>query len=336
MAGRLITDLETADSQHRALLDKVTLVNALRFPLMALLPKGPMVKNVLYEWPLDQYEQPTDNAVVDGTDVSQFDNASEDLAIVQNRMQWMRDSAMVSKLTQDVSDEAGVKDQRAYAIKKKLEKLWRDIEAALGSDNEAVVGTSSAGNKMRGLGTWIQNGAQTVYPVPEDYRTPSASVYSSALTSFTESSLSTVLKSIWTEVGPGERYVGICGGDLKQRISDSFTKVSSGGTDVYSTIRTFDQKADAKKITSTIDRYEGDFINLELISSHWLGYNFSTSAANAKRGYILDTKEVDVVWKQLPKVMPLPDNGGGPRFCVDAIVGNRCYNPKALGKIAAS
>lgn len=319
---------------QRALVDRVTLVNAIRFPFMAQVPKGPTVDNLKYEWPADLFEDPEDNAVVDGTDVSEFDNAAENYGVLSNRIQWLRDAAMVSKLSQNVQNQAGVKDKRAYAIKKKLEKLWRDLECAFCSDNEMVVGTGAAANKLRGLGTWISSSAQSVEAVPTAFLTASAAIHSGTIAQLTEDVFQTLLTGIWSKTGQIKRYTLLCGSTLRS-VFTGYTKTSSGSTNTQANVRTYDTKLAGKKITATIDVYEGDFGTVEIVPSHWLA-QFTSSAANLRRGYIIDWELLDVVWKQMPQVMPLTDDGGGPRFCVDAIAGLRCYNPQGLGKISST
>ncbi len=319
---------------QRALVDRVTLVNAIKFPFMAMVPKGPTVDNLKYEWPVDKFEDPEDQAVVDGTDVNEFSNAAEDYGVLSNRIQWLRDSAMVSKLSQDVQNQAGIKNKKAYAIKKKLEKLWRDIETAFCSDNEMQVGTGSVGNKLRGLGVWVQSTAQSVEAVPTDFLTGSAAIHTGTIAQLTEDVFQGLLTGIWANTGQISRYTLLCGSTLRSAFT-AYTKTSSGSTNTQAAIRTYDTKLAGKKITATIDVYEGDFGTVEIIPSHWLAY-FTSAAANLRRGYIIDWNMLDCVWKQMPKVEPLPDLGGGPRFLVDAIVGLRCYNPQGLGKISST
>lgn len=331
MAGTLVQNVR---GDQRALVDRVTLVNAQSYPIMASVNKGETINNVLYEWPVDKYEDAEDNAVVDGKDVDVFDDALSQYEVLSNRVQWLREEAMVSKLSQDVQNQAGVRDKRAYSVKKKIEKLWRDIESAFGSDNEMQVGTGTLPNKLRGLGVWIQNGAQTVNPVPAAYRTPSASIHTTALSNLTESAWQALLQSIWENSHDDITYTAFVGATLKRHIT-GYTNTSTGSTNVVAPVRTYEQMADTKKIVNVIDYYEGDFGRVELVPTRY-NAKLTSTAANTRRGYILSMKNVDLVWKQMPQVQPLPDLGGGPRFCVDAIVGLRLYNPLSHGKVSST
>jgi hypothetical protein len=100
-------------------------------------------------------------------------------------------------------------------------------------------------------------------------------------------------------------------------------------------LRTYASDATSKTIMNTVDRFVGDFGVLEVIPTAWLA-KFTSAAANIRRGYILDSALIDLVWKQMPQVKPLEDQGGGPRFLVDGIVGLRVYNPRGLGAVTST
>lgn len=331
MAGTLVQNVR---GSQRELVDRVTLVNSQTYPFMASCNKGPTVANVNYEWPVDKFEDAEDNAIVDGRDVTSFDDALEQYEVLNNRVQWVREDAMVSKLSQDVQNQAGVRDKKAYSVKKKIEKLWRDIETAFCSDNEMQVGTGAVPNKLRGLGVWIQATAQSVSPVPTAYLTPSGNIHSGTIAALTESVWQGLLQNIWENSTDDTVYTMFCGATLKRAIT-GFTNTDTGATNVFAPVRTYEQMASEKKIVNVVDYYEGDFGKVELIPTRY-NAKLTSAAATTRRGYIMNMKNVDLVWKQMPQVQALPDLGGGPRFCVDGIVGLRLYNPLSHGKISST
>jgi hypothetical protein len=323
--------LHQITGQPREILDRVLITNAKKFPLMAIIPKGPVVDTVHYEWPLDTYEDPTDNAAVDGTDITTFSNAQSNYSIVANRMQWFREKAMVGELA-EVEAQAGIKNKRGYAIKKKMEKLYRDIEAMLGSDNDVQVGTGSVPNKCRGIGKWLTTSLTTSgYAVGTDFTPTSDQLITTATGSLAQSEVQTALQKTWERgnADDSDEYQLVCGGNLRARFT-TFTSFASG-TNTYATARFYSAEMSKKVIWATIDRFEGDFGRINLIPSHWNAHANvgGSSAVNLARGYALKPSKWELIWKWMPKIKPLPDGGGGERFMVHSYMGLRCLHPGA-------
>ncbi len=341
------------DGSQRDLLDAITAVDSKNTPFFSIVPKGSAPTNILFEWPVDKQLAPVDSATIDGTDLahsntaasSDFDNAQGDYDVLSNRVQWFREQALVSKLTQDVQNQAGISNHKAYAVRKKLLQLKRIIETTMcadeftynsGSDTftaDVVTGSSSAANRTRSLGTWIDDGNTNI---PSAYRTPAASIESSATSAnLTEAEVNAVLQSIYEETGMNDVFTLICGPSLKSRFKD-FTQTQFANDNVASAVKVFNQDMTTRKIVNTIDIYEGDFGTVELLPSLWLnhdlGYSNTNLGTSAKsRGYVLNTNLLEMRFNQMPKVTDLVDNGGGPRFAVDAIAGLCVKNPLGLG-----
>lgn len=337
MPGQMAQDVV---GSHRDLADVVTVVDAKETPFFSMVPKDRQVySNLLMEWPVDENEEPTENAVVEAKDVTEFDNALDKYAVLQGRMQWFRRSAMVGKLAQDVQNQAGIRDKKAKAVAKKIIQLKRDIEGRLCGDGDVVVGTGSVANKTRGVGSWINNSAQGVYPVPADYRPPAASIESTATASLTEANVQDVLESQYKQSGRKKTYSLICGTTLKKVFRD-FQQTQFSDTNVASAIRVYNQDSASRKIVATVDTYEGDFGTYELIPSLWLAYwdaNGATQAAvTGARGYSLDMFMWAIRNKQRIQARDLPDLGGGPRCLIDAICGLVCWNPLGEAKFNAT
>lgn len=323
--------LHQITGQPREILDRVLITNAKNFPLMALIPKGPVVDTVHYEWPLDTYEDAQDNAAVDGTDITDFDNAQDGYTIAANRMQWFRDRAMVGELA-ETEAQAGIKNKRGYAIKKKMEKLYRDIEAMLGSDNDVQVGTGAIPNKCRGIGKWLSTTLDTAgYALSTSFTPTSGQVITTATGSLAQTEIQSAMQETW-ERGNSEEsdeWQLVCGSNLRARFS-TFTAFASG-TNTYATARTYNADLAKKVIWATIDRFEGDFGKLNLIPTHWNAHPNvgGTANANKARGYALKPSKWELIWKWMPKIKPLPDGGGGERFMVHSYMGLRCLHPGA-------
>jgi hypothetical protein len=335
MAGGLLQGGITGS--QRSLIDSVTLVNAKALPFLSMVPKGPSVNNLLYEWPLDEFEDADTNAVEDGKDVENFDNAQEQYATVANRIQWLRETAKVSYLA-GFQNQAGVSDGKgtarhvAYAYKKKLEKLMRDMEAALCSEQDVTVGASAVANKLRGVGGWLATSIATAgYAVDARYLPDSNQILSTATNSITDAIMNGAMGATWDRGGTDRStpYVGLCGRLFKERVS-SLTQFASG-TNTYAAVKTYNADLSKKVLWHTIDSFQGDYGLLELHPSHWLAHPNvgGTTAKNQRFVYGLNMKTWDLVYLDRPTRMNLPDLGGGPRFAINAVIGLRCYDPKA-------
>jgi hypothetical protein len=315
------------------LADFIALVDAKSIPVTSMIPKGYAPGNTLLEWQADAYDAPSFDGVVDGTDVTDFENAAKNRAILSNHVQIFRKTAKVSTLAQEVSNVAGVKDEMARSVSKKIVEIKRSIEAAICSDVDAQAESGGVPYRTRGLGKWISNTAQDVLPVPAAYRTPTGSINTTATSSLAEGDVQTVLRSIFGQTGDRREYDMPCGTVLKRTFTD-FTRYASG-TNAYQSFRTFNADTSDKSIVSTIDVFEGDFGILRLHPSLWLA-NDQAAAVQAARGYVLDMNLLQLRYSKMPTVRQLPDLGGGPRVLIEAILGLVVKNPLGLGKFAAT
>lgn len=323
----------------RSLSDKLTVVNAQDCPFLAFVRKGGEVTQLKDEWPMDKFLDPVDSAIPDGKDVDEHESTNDDYTTASSRVQWIRPTAVkIGKLAELTVKQAGIANQKAYAIKKKMDQLWRSCEATLCSDQDVQTGTTDLGNKTRGVGAWITTSITTSgYEVPTDYTPTSGQIYSGATASLTEVGATNSVNSMLyagylNHAKNGVAYKGLVGGLLKQQFT-SYTRVSSGSTNTMASVRTYMQ-TDLSKVTWGVDRFSGDHGSIDLVNSTYLGLTSSggrwvTSTNAERRGYFLQPQYWELCWKQMPKVTPLTDNGGGERFMVDAVLLLRCYYPGA-------
>jgi hypothetical protein len=337
MAATLITS-QTGIRQD--LSDLIAVVDAKTCPVISMAKKGAEPINPLTQWQADAFNAATVPAgVLSNTDVSSsdfVDNAANRV-LLSARIQKFREVPSVDDLAQHVSEVAGIgkKKEMARAVSKSLEQMKRSMEAAFCSDQEGVEQSGSTPYKTRGLGKWIQNGAQSDLPVNSAYRTPTASINTTATASLTENNIQDMLQSLYEQTGKAQTYSLVCGPALKRQFT-SFTRTQFASTNVASAIRVLNQK-DSSKIVSSVDIFEGDFGTLELIPSLFLAKDATGAGAAAVqngRGYVLDMDMVELRYNRKPRFQELEDRGGGPRGIVDAICALCVKSPLALGKFA--
>ena len=321
------------------LADFISMVDMKEKPLLAMIPKGKKLTNMFMQWQADKYEDPDLTGTADGVDVDNFENGARNRVLLQAYCQKKRRAAMVGDIAENVSDVAGASTgELARATKKKLEELARDIESVLCSDKDTQVELSKDQPYLtRGLGSWISNAAQTTLPVNANFVPPAASIYSSgAIASLTESgttSLRSVLKSVYQQTGRRRNLVLLAGPALQETITNFTSIAGTAGSDIA--LRSYNADLATNKITTRITLYEGDFNTVEIHPSLFLAKD-SAAAVQAARGYVIDPEVLELRYNRMPRVMPLQDEGGGPRNLVDAIFGLVCKNPLSLGKFNTS
>jgi len=316
------------------LADRIYNIDAKDTPILSSVPKGKELVNPGFDWQVDAYDSPDITPVVDGSDVSSTEDAAATRVRLYGRCQEIRRTPKVSQMT-DITDVAGIgKGQEfAKAIVKKTVELKRAVECALGADNESQDDNGTVGYQTRGLGKWIQSTAQTHLPVDSNFRPPSASIDTTAMASVTTATINAVLESQYGVVGSAKPHMLVCGTTLKKTITNAvgYQPTVSNFTAILRT-----NKGDEGAWTNNVQTFTGDFGSYDIVVSNWLGFNNTTKAVNAYRGYALDMDMLELRMNKPWSFKELPDLGGGRRGLIDVIFGLCVKNPKGLAAFKAS
>jgi len=273
------------------------------------------------EWQVDSLSDPVISGVNEGEDVTSFQNATANRARLGNYIQKFRNAFMVSDIEQLV-DVAGVSSEFAEAEGKATREVKRSIETAICStqDRQADAGTGSP-YLTRGLSKWLE---ASLSDVPDAYEC----VARDTTTPITEVLFNGVLQDLYNANGmPGGQLTLIAGATLKKDIS-FFSRATSGVQSTYNVTQT----ADSKKITLTVNMYEGDFGNVAIVPSAFVSRTAGApGTVVADAGLLVDPEYVGVFTLKAESRTELEDQGGGKRGFVDVICGLACYSPKAHG-----
>ena len=325
-----VTLERTQVGKRESLADLIANVDSHDTPVTSGAKKGSKPGNTLMSWQADAYASAVSTGTVDGTDVSSYEDPGASRAIIQNYVQIFRRSFRVSTLAMEVSNIAGLNSELAGGIAKKIVELKRDIELTVCSANDARLDDGSDSYLTKGLATWISTAGGSVLQVPAAFRTPTASIETTATTSnVTDSTLQDVLSSIFSETGNIKNYLMPCGRTLKRGLTDRLTGIRTAAegstTSTPATqVRTFSPQS-GKKMTVALDVFSGDFGTLSLVPS-----NFLPAATD---GHVLDMSGLELRYSSLPEVSELPDAGGGPIRMIQAIAALVVHNPLAHGKL---
>jgi hypothetical protein len=285
--------------------------------------------------------------VVDGTDVSTYDNYVVGYrAELANYAQVFRRAVRVSRLTQDIADVAGVRDELADNVSKGITGIKRDMEATFTSNqlSQQDNGTTQA-YRTAGVQTWISNagtGTPTPGDIPSIFRTPLTSILTGASSGLTDAGVQGLLKSIFDKTGHYTSFDAIVGTDLKRAftgllgttalttVSNSSNTLAAGATKV----QTFQRDAAADTFIQSLDVFQGDFGTVRLHPSTFIGTVSGTSwTPTPYKGLVLDMNLIEVRYGgNVANVTALPDYGGGPARLIEAVAGLVVGNALGLGK----
>ena len=324
------------------LTDFLTILEPEDTPKLSMFAKSPRPTSYYQEWQVDNLSAPTFGGVLEGTDVQSFANKATNRARIGNYVQKFWRTWAVSDIV-EAADVAGVSNEVANAKAKCLREIKRDIEAAIGSDNEMQADNGSVPYLTRGLGMWI-GGTQTVHAVPALYVTPTGSLNATATASLTESLFNTLFESIF-EVNGGKRAYTLYAGPYLKRYISAFQRVTgaSGTTQTYQVV----QGAEEHQIDLHVEMYEGDFHSVTIIPDLFNGLvstppggnqavTFPVTNQSRARGYVIDQDLVGIGYMIGLENMELPDMGAGRRGLIKSVVTLMVKNPRGLGKFNAT
>lgn len=329
MPGTLEKDITTKREDYASLLD---ITDFRGTPFTSMIQKSAKPTNTRFDWTVDNYEDPDTTGTVDGSDVTDYDDAFENRAKLSNNIQWFRETVKVSNMTQDVTSMPGAQNPIKQAIGKKMVKLKRNVEAKFLDSQDAQDDDGTNPYLTCGLGVWISTAGPTLYSVPAAYRPASAQVITTATASLDEDTdLQGILTALFDAVGPQSgSHVLLCGSVLRRRMTTMTRTGQYGDTNTAKVVRSFDGALADKKITNSVTVFEGDFGEIQVIPSSWIGW--SAGAADTDRGYLLDMSKLHMRYGMAPRVRELPDLGGGPRRLLECWSGLQVDNPIGLGK----
>lgn len=272
------------------------------------------------EWDLDKLSSPNNDGVPEGVDVSAFADKFADVARVGNYVQKKWRPWSVSD-TQEAVTSAGPVN-KAEAKAKSMLELKRDFEYTISGDSDMQAANGATPYLMRGLGSWISNTAQTTNPVPEQYRTPAASILAAIPT---ETQFTTVIGSVFNTNGEMNSLTLVAGTTLRSGISD-FTRTDNNASE---TVYRVSENATSKTVTHSVTLYDSDFGIVKMINAN------PQCVVNSSRGYLLNPKYLGFKALMGFESMDLPDQGGGPRGLVKMSGTLKVGTPLAHGKFNA-
>lgn len=334
--------LASTSSAREDLADYIAIVDAKSTPFVSQAPKGRDIGNMQFSWQVDNYGAPVLAGVVDGTDVTvaSASNPVVNRTRLNNYGQAFRRDLRIGFIA-ETQEVAGVTDELANGIAKKLVEIKRDMESTFMCTNQAAQADNGSTNAYLtgSMGNWLTstNAANIgACASGSPFLPASGAVDTTASASFVEATAQNVLTAIYSATGTFRDYDCILGSTLKRAFTNltasGVTQVANANSIAATSVRTFNQDLSSDTFKASIDLFEGDFGRLVLHPTQFLGGKNSTSlSAQAFKGYVIPMDMVEVRYAKLPQVKSLPDAGGGPARLVEAIAGLVVKNPSGFG-----
>jgi hypothetical protein len=333
--------LASTSSAREDLADYIAIVDAKSTPFVSMAPKGRDIGNMQFSWQVDNYGAPVLAGVVDGTDVTvaSASNPVVNRTRLNNYGQAFRRDLRIGFIA-ETQDVAGVTDELANGIAKKLVEIKRDMESTFMCTNQAAQADNGTNPYLTGsMGNWLNStNASNIGACASGsvFLPASGAVDTTASASFTEATAQNVLTAIYSATGTFRDYDCILGTTLKRAFTNltasGAIQVANANSIAATSVRTFNQDLSADTFKASIDIFEGDFGRLILHPTTFIGGKNSTAlSAQAYKGYVIPMDMVEVRYAKLPQVKDLPDAGGGPARLVEAIAGLVVKNPSGFG-----
>lgn len=321
------------------LADEFDNAKSFKFPFMSRISKGAAPKNAKLTYAVEKYDDVDTDGAVDEADPTEYENPSEGDAELDVRLQIWEKAVRLGGLATTTTQQSGITPRNVVAQKvaKKLIELKRNCEATMLSDNESRVDTGAVGNKTRGLVKWAQATAQSHYPVPTDYLTPSGSINTSTATAdYVDSTITAVAQSQYDQTGNEDEENVLFAGSTWKRNLSRITFYARNETN-RTIVRTFNQNSASTVNLGKVDMLETDFGNIEVqLSQHVNASSDPTSAASKLIAVGGPLSNMQLRWSDAPHMIPLAKTGRNTKFLVTATGALVVKNPLKLIKFAPS
>lgn len=300
---------------REALSDETYRLSFQETPLLSSLDKI-RVPQTNFEWTLDQLDDPADNFVGEGQDVTAFKDKFKDLERAQNFAQKSVKTFQVSE-EQEMSDSVTPVDYAKAEMKAMLE-LHRDIEKTLCS-TQAKSGTNP--RKTAGFGE-ILSGSSTLFPT---LQTPSDSIHASG--ELTESKLNDLIDSIWAESGTTQNLRLYADYKLRSEMVESYTRIE--GSETFNRLN-FNVNGTEYEIPYSVERFRG---NHGLVTIMDLNPKCTSDTTNNDTGFLINPEYAAIGEYGSYLARELEENLGGRRGYCRRYFMSICKNPLAHGLI---
>jgi len=285
-------------------------------PFLSAAGRG-SAKQTLEEWQTDVLASATDNAQLEGDDITSFSAITASVR-VGNHTQISRKVFLISD-TEEVVDKAGRRSEMAYQIPRRGLELRRDIERACFLNTIAVAGNSTTARVSAGLGSHVKSndvfagdGSSPTWTsgIPNDARGDGTQ------RAFTEALLKSTVSLMWTT---GANLRSLFVGPFNKQAVSNFSGVVTRNFDMSNV----DPSPSA--VIAAIDVYVSDFGTLKVIPSRF---------QRERDAWYLDFEFLNVLYLRSFRTVKLAKTGDAEKRMLIAEWTLEVKNEAALGLTA--
>lgn len=241
----------SAVGNREDLIEKITNISPTDVPFTTMAGEA-TAKGTLHEFQTDSLAAAAGNAQLQGDDVT-FAAATPTVRL-NNRTQIARKEVIISG-TQEAVNKAGRNSELVYQMGKKRDELKRDKEFILLSNQAPVTGNSATAPQLRPLCGWFATNVDRGATGANG--TTSAAATDGTQRALTLAMVTTAQQNAWTQGGKPSFL--LCG--PKQR-GNLTTLMGGAATKFYA--------VEDKKMTATIQAFEGDFGLVKIVTDRFV------------------------------------------------------------------
>ena len=314
--------------------DSIYVAESVKTPFARLVKRGTKPAQMLCEWLCQLYPDRAFTGTQDGADVTAYKNTTPE-KLSGYGMLLRTEGWLVTVLAQ-LTRTAGVKNPQAKQASDDaiILALMHEKQLLSTVDTQAE-GAGPVPYRSRGVGSWLQSGAQGVLPVPSHFRPASANQYTGACASYTPAACITQLASMAGEKkGPVD--LTLFAGLTLKGVMSTWPQRSIGSDVGVSSLLAFNIDASEKKLIQAVDEFEFDAGTVRAVPTWNIACTEGTGAASAYTplsGYFLDLAMWELCFMLPPSTFEGLDAGGGPRGFHQLVAILKCLNPLGQGMV---
>ena len=312
--------------------DTIFIAQSDKVPFSRLLKRGPKPDNMLSSWPVQIYPNRKFKGTLDGSDIATFNHTNREM--IEAYGMWMRTEGwMVSRLA-NLTKTWGVKgkEEAKQAMDDGL-ILAQMIEKQLLSNDEMAVEAGAVPYCSRGAYKWLSPTAQTVKPVPVNYRPTTACTYTGTLALFTPEAMEAMVEAAAIQKKDAVDWTGYLGIKLKSHMS-GWAQRHVEDVNTAQALTRYNLDAEDRKLLRVVDFFEFDGGTVKVFPSWYLLHTATTGEPTANSvlsGLFLDMSMWELCFLDPPASWKEPAKSGGPRGYHDAVYLLKNKNPTGQG-----
>ncbi len=317
--------------------DTIFIAEDTKTPLGRILPRGNKPKQMLSEWPCQLYPTRGFEGTMDGSDMTAFEHTEREK--LSGYAMWLRTKGwMVTRLAQ-LTKTAGVTNEQAKQAADDSLILAQMTERQLLSDMDTQAESSSKPYQSRGIFAWLASTAQSVLPVPDNFRPAAACHYTGNLVDYSPAVCEAQLEAMATaKKGPVDLVLH-AGIKLKAQMSSWAQRDPDAEADEAASLVNYNIDASAKRLIQIVNFFDFDAGSVKAIPNWYILCNKTTGAATAytqRSGVFMDNSMWELCFLDAPASYLEPPKSGGPRGYHDAVYILRGKNPLGQGYVKSA